>query len=247
MQLTPVKDDFAFEVMNADKWLEQLDIAISSGEIYIEELGLLIGRYPNAGDEPPYYESAAELLIEHLIPHRHPEAMTLLDNLYKAYKQKAADVLLKDVVHLCAEINDPIGGKKAHEALLTRTSAWRLRISEARRQSGRERGSKAPKTRHAIAQQYVQELIAKNPSMTSPQAWQSIWSEDDPDDRREPLKIGKYELYRALVEREERLVQYHIPSKTSPDISYNTFRGYVTKAKKFTRALRTKKGTHQST
>jgi hypothetical protein len=200
--------------------------------MYMEDLGLLIGRYPNAGDEPPYYESAAELLIEHLLPHRHPEAMTLLDELYKAHKQKATDVLLGKLVHLCAEINDPIGVRKAHEALLTRTSAWRLRISEARRQSGRERGSKAPKTRQAIAQQYVQELIAKNPSITSPQIWQSIASEDDPDDPREPIRIGQYELYRAQVEGEERLIQLHTRTGIKTELTRNTLRKYVTKAKK---------------
>jgi hypothetical protein len=139
MYLTPVKDDFVWEVMNADKRLEQLDIAISSGEMYVEELGLLIGRYPNAGYEAPYHESAADLLLEHLLPHRHPEAMALLDELHKAHGQKAIDVLLGELVRFCAEINDAIGVKKAYEALETPISDWRRCISEALRQLGRKR------------------------------------------------------------------------------------------------------------
>jgi hypothetical protein len=232
MQLTPIKDDFVWEVMNAEKWLEQLDIAISSGEMYIEELGLLISRYPNAGYEAPYYESAADLLLEHLLPHRHPEAMALLDKLHKAHGPKALDALLGELVRFCAEINDVTGVKEAHAALLTPTSNWRRCISDALRQLGRKRGGMAPKKKQAV-EQYIRRKLAENPSMTSPQIWQSIASEDDPDDLRDPLRIGEYELSRVQVEGKERLVQRHtrIDKKPAP-LSYNRFRQYVTEAKK---------------
>jgi hypothetical protein len=76
--------------------------------------------------------------------------------------------------------------------------------------------------------------------MTSPQIWQSIPSEDDPNDRRDPLRSGEYELSRVQVEDKERLVQLHTPTNTSTEVSYDTFRQYVTEAKKSPRSMRTK-------
>jgi predicted nucleic acid-binding protein len=113
MHLLPVHEEFTWEVTTAGKWLDQLDIAISSGEIYIEELDLLIGRYPNAGHEPQIEESAADLLLEQLLPDRHPEAVALLDALHKAYGQAAVDILLVALVLLCDKINDATGVKKS--------------------------------------------------------------------------------------------------------------------------------------
>jgi hypothetical protein len=88
----------------------------------------------------------------------------------------------------------------------------------------------APKKKWAIAQ-YVREEVAKKPSITSLELWQSIPSVDDPNNRQDPTKIGGYELSRELVEGKERLVQRHTRTNASPDISYNTFRQYVAEEK----------------
>jgi hypothetical protein len=207
-------------------WLHRLANAVASGQEYMPELDIDIPIYRPEGCR----KSEASLILDCLLAHHHRPLLAILSELQKRHGPPAESIFLALVVFCADQLNDEEGRQEALEALEIPTSPWRERIRQAVRQSDRQRGGEKPKKKPAIEQQ-VRKEVAENPSITARQIWQSIASEDDLNESRDPLRIGEYELYRVQAKGTERLVQYHIPSKTSPEVSYNTFRGYVTKAK----------------
>lgn len=235
MHLLPENDELVWEVTSAgaqlpdgfdlETWLDRLSRALASGEIDIPELGLAVPRYPNSGHEPAIYENVTDLVLGHLLPHGHKPLVGLLDGLERAYGPQAAAIFLALLVLYADKINDLEGARAAFQGLETPASAPYAYIKAALQQLARERGGKALKRKQGIVQ-YVESSIAKNPSITAAELWKRIPSEDDHQD---PFKINGFELYRAMAEQGEVLVQAGANGERT--ISQATFRRYVRKAK----------------
>jgi len=236
MHVLPKHDELVWEVTSAgarlpedfdlEAWLGRLSNAVGSGEIDIPDLGLAVPAYPNSGYEPPVYENVTDLVLGHLLPHGHKPLLELLDALERAYKHEAAVIFLALLVLHADRIGDLEGARVAFQGLETPTAASYAYIKTALQQLARERGGRAKKRKQGIYQ-YIEEPVAKDPSITAAELWKRIPLADDHQD---PLKIGDFELYRAMSEQREILVQ--VGANGERPISQATFRRYVRKAKK---------------
>jgi hypothetical protein len=252
--IEPVHVQFFEEVRNAgyflplefskDEWLNRLEEIVEAGRWHIPELDVDVPIYPTKGRPAP--DNATGLVLDCLLPHRHPPSVGLLNDLHDRYKPKTENIFLALLVLYADEIDDSNGVKQAYDALLTPTSPAHDRIREALSQLARQSGGEASKKAPGIWQ-YVIEQLTKHPCMTAKEIWRSI-PETPPDEAEEKgIEVRVQRTVRGHKEKEElywlyrdvnedanidKLVQRRDADGTEQAIGFKAFAKYFTKARK---------------
>lgn len=169
-----------------------------------------------ASERPPWIAAKAAAIAAAALEHLHDPR--ILDLAFEYLERQAT------IIHV------------ARLAESKRLAAEALKEVGQRDSKRRSRGGSHPKELEGVAAM-VEALLGKLPTASAREIWELIPNADgyviDPTtERKEPVVAAGFEVYRAQNEEEQEVLEQVNGPRPDATITFNTFRGYVTRARK---------------